>query len=345
MIVDDAMTVINGNGTPLLLTKRIGHAKALADALRERDCDHVILLYGAEAKKARHDKLDQLKHIPAEESLAVVATGSYIGEGFDCKRLDTLILTAPVSAETAITQYLGRLHRDNDGKREVRVYDYIDVAIPMASSMYRKRLKTYVAQGYTPMMPDSNADSIRRAKMKALSARKSALAGADAPIEHHEGDEPIPVINADRFHTAFRNDIKRCQRRMTICAGYLTRHAIDQLADVILETAGRGVTIAVSVRISPKTTEASRLRAAHNMDRLRALGCTVQVVEACNEFAVFDDELIWFGTIDLLGTPKPDDRSLRFANTEIAGMLIASTGKNEGKGRAQGGDLHAIHQL
>ncbi|WP_346427759.1 DEAD/DEAH box helicase family protein [Bifidobacterium sp. CP2] len=344
MIVDDTMTVINGNGTPLLLTKRIEHAKTLANALRERGCDHVILLYGAEAKKTRFSKLEQLKHIPVEERLAIVAIGSYIGEGFDCKRLDTLMLAAPVSVETAVIQYLGRLHRDNDGKREVRVYDYIDVTIPMASSMYRKRLKTYAAQGYTPMMPVGNADPIRQAKMKALLARESAVAEDVAPIEHREEDEPIPLINADEFHTVFRNDIMRCRRRIIICAGYLTRHAIDQLSDVILETAGRGVTIAVNVRVSPNATEASRTRTAHNMDRLRALGCTVQAMEACNEFAVFDDELIWFGSIDLLGTSRPDDCSLRFTDVKIAGMLIASTGRNEGNNRTQGGDPDIIHQ-
>lgn len=323
MIVNDAMTLINEGRTPLLLTKRIEHAQALADALRKRECNHVILLYGAETKKTRHDKLEQLKRIPVEDGLAVVATGSYIGEGFDCRRLDTLMLTAPVSVEAAVAQYVGRLHRDNDGKREVRVYDYIDVTIPMAANMYRKRLKTYAAQGYTPMLPDDEVDARRQAKTKALLERKNALPG-----QHHD-DRTVPIINADEFHTMFRNDIRHCRRTITLCAGYLTRHAIDQVTDVILEAVGRGVAVTVDVRVPANATETSRSRTTRNMDRLRALGCTVQAVTAYSGFAVFDDELIWFGTIDLLGRIRSDDCSLRFADADISRLLVESANENE----------------
>ncbi|KFI97453.1 type III restriction endonuclease [Bifidobacterium stellenboschense] len=323
MIVNDAMTLIDEGRTPLLLTKRIEHAQALANALQKRECSHVILLYGAETKKSRHDKLEQLKRIPSEDGLAVVSTGSYIGEGFDCRRLDTLMLTAPVSVEASVAQYVGRLHRDNEGKREVRVYDYIDVTIPMAASMYRKRLKTYAAQGYTPMLPGSESDARRQAKTKALLERKNALAG------QRHGDRTVPIINADEFHTMFRNDIRHCRRTITLCAGYLTRHAIDQVTDVILEAAGRGVAITVNVRVPANATETSRSRTTRNMDRLRALGCSVQAVNACTEFAVFDDELIWFGTIDLLGRIQSDDCSLRFADARISRLLVEGVNANE----------------
>ena len=325
MILDDAMHVIEEHRTPLLLTKRIEHAKTLADGLSKRGCEHVILLYGADSKKIRHTNLERLASIPLDERLAVVATGSYIGEGFDQKRLDTLLLAAPVSVEAAVTQYVGRLHRDNDGKREVRVYDYIDVTVPMAASMYRKRLKAYMAQGYEPLLSEEGrADAMRQAKTKALVERTVALGGSGHDNQVDIG-EAAPVITVAGFLKTFRDDIEHCSRTMTVQAGYLSERAIKQVDDAILRAVGRGVSVDITVRMAPTATPASRKRTELNMDRLRALGCTVHAVESCSGFVVFDDSLVWFGTIEPLGNPKTDDCSLRFIDSTIARRLLSGT--------------------
>ena len=84
-----------------------------------------------------------------------MATGRYIGEGFDDARLDTLFLTLPVSWRGTIAQYVGRLHRLHDGKKEVRVYDYADLNVPMLSRMFDRRCRGYEAVGYTILLPAS----------------------------------------------------------------------------------------------------------------------------------------------------------------------------------------------
>ena len=73
----------------------------------------------------------------------ILATGSYIGEGFDDPRLDTLFLTMPISWRGTLQQYVGRLHRIHDGKKVVRVYDYVDSAVPMLARMFERRLNGY----------------------------------------------------------------------------------------------------------------------------------------------------------------------------------------------------------
>jgi len=78
----------------------------------------------------------------------VLATGRYLGEGFDDSRLDTLFLVMPISWTGTLAQYVGRLHRDHDGKREVIVYDYVDRAVPVLARMAAKREKGYKALGY-----------------------------------------------------------------------------------------------------------------------------------------------------------------------------------------------------
>lgn len=90
-----------------------------------------------------------------EEPRVVLATGRYVEEGFDDPRLDTLFLTLPVSWRGTIAQHAGRLHRLYDGKREVQIYDYADLNVPMLARMFDRRCRGYEALGYTILLPAS----------------------------------------------------------------------------------------------------------------------------------------------------------------------------------------------
>ena len=85
--------------------------------------------------KERRAVQAQLESIPDDEERLVLATGRFVGEGFDDPRLDSLFLTLPVSWRGTVAQYAGRLHRLYDAKREVRIYDYADVNVPMLGRM------------------------------------------------------------------------------------------------------------------------------------------------------------------------------------------------------------------
>ncbi|HEY2952698.1 MAG TPA: DUF559 domain-containing protein, partial [Verrucomicrobiae bacterium] len=99
--------------------------------------------------------LAHLASIPLTEGRVILATGKFIGEGFDDSRLDTLFLALPVSWHGTVAQYVGRLHRLHEGKREVRVYDYADLEVPMLARMFDKRCHGYEAAGYTILLPGS----------------------------------------------------------------------------------------------------------------------------------------------------------------------------------------------
>ncbi|KAA8822647.1 TOTE conflict system archaeo-eukaryotic primase domain-containing protein [Bifidobacterium vespertilionis] len=314
MIIDDAMSAINGKRTPLVLTKRIEHAKRLAASLRKRGCRHVILLHGADPKAVRKRNLEAVRNVPDDEDLAVVATGSYIGEGFDCGRLDTLLLAAPVSVEGAVAQYVGRLHRDSEGKHEVRVYDYIDVTVPMSAAMYRKRLKAYAHQGYAANLSQTAADR-RTAKEQAIRIQRGRA--SDSAMGATQGG----IVFAAEYGEAFRADINACEHAIEITAEYTTAKAVESLGSDIIKAIGRGVSIHVTLKLGANATPAARSRTERSVQRLTALGCTVRTAESCTEHAVFDGELIWFGSLPLLGNPKDDDCSLRFRDPELAVKL------------------------
>jgi superfamily II DNA or RNA helicase len=110
---------------------------------------HVFVLKGGMGKKQRRSTAEALASVPETESRVILATGSYIGEGFDDARLDTLFLAMPISWKGTLQQYVGRLHRLHDAKRVVQVYDYVDLNVPMLARMYERRLRGYDAIGYT----------------------------------------------------------------------------------------------------------------------------------------------------------------------------------------------------
>jgi superfamily II DNA or RNA helicase len=116
---------------------------------------HLVVLRAGLGKQQRKTIAERLAAIPRNEPRAILATGRYVGEGFDDPRLDTLFLTLPVSWRGTIAQYAGRLHRLYDGKREVRIYDYADLNVPMLARMFDRRCRGYETVGYTVLLPAS----------------------------------------------------------------------------------------------------------------------------------------------------------------------------------------------
>ncbi len=109
---------------------------------------HLIVLQGGMTEKERRIRGAQLDAVPGEEERLVLATGRYIGEGFDDARLDTLFLALPISWKGTLVQYAGRLHRPHPKKTEVRIYDYVDREVPMLLKVFEKRQRAYRAIGY-----------------------------------------------------------------------------------------------------------------------------------------------------------------------------------------------------
>ena len=156
-IVTDILEAVAQGRIPLVLTHRTEHLEHLALGLSS--IEHVVILKGGMGKKQRRSAAEELASIPDGVPRVILATGSYIGEGFDDSRLDALFLTMPISWRGTLQQYVGRLHRVHDGKKVVRVYDYVDAQVPMLARMYEKRLRGYRAIGYELAAPESENDS------------------------------------------------------------------------------------------------------------------------------------------------------------------------------------------
>jgi superfamily II DNA or RNA helicase len=151
LIVKDLVRAVDSGQSPLLLTGRKEHLDYFAGRL-SGVIENVLILQGGMGRHQRRAAAEALARLGPSDQRVILATGSYIGEGFDDARLDALFLAMPISWKGTLQQYVGRLHRLCDGNRVVRVYDYVDANIPMLARMYQKRLDGYSAIGYT--VPD-----------------------------------------------------------------------------------------------------------------------------------------------------------------------------------------------
>ncbi|WOV88178.1 DEAD/DEAH box helicase family protein [Sporosarcina oncorhynchi] len=147
MIFDDVLLALEEGLTPLILTERVSHVNILA-AMFKGFAKNIIILSGELKKKEQLQSLQKIRELTDDDELLIIATGKYIGEGFDFSRLNALFLAMPISWKGLLTQYVGRLHREHNEKDEVRVYDYIDRSVPALLNMSKKRLKGFKNMGY-----------------------------------------------------------------------------------------------------------------------------------------------------------------------------------------------------
>lgn len=155
MIVVDVTRAVAEGRTPLVLTERTEHLDCLLKLFEETETS-VVCLRGGMGKKRLTEALARLStDQPGERPAVVLATGRFVGEGFDDARLDTLFVTMPVSWRGTVAQYAGRLHRLHETKRVVQVYDYADLNEPMLERMFDKRCAGYEAVGYSILLPAS----------------------------------------------------------------------------------------------------------------------------------------------------------------------------------------------
>lgn len=207
LICTDIAAAIEAGRNPLVLTERTEHLEALAIELTARGIDSVTL-QGGMNKQQRVTAMERLD----TDSIVVLATGRYVGEGFDYSRLDTLFITMPVSWRGTVAQYVGRLHRLHDGKQVVQVYDYADLNVPMLARMFDKRCAGYEAVGYSILLPASALPGWPQTvplpvdpawkRDYAASVKRLILDGVDDPLANLFVHAATPMTDAIRARSA-----------------------------------------------------------------------------------------------------------------------------------------------
>lgn len=235
--------------------------------------------------------MESLQAIPPSEPLVIVATGKYVGEGFDYARLDTLFLVSPVSWKGIVAQYAGRLHREYEGKQDVQIYDYIDIRVPVCESMYRKRLKGYASIGYR--------------------IRNNEVFDSLFPITD-------VIYDGQNFESPFISDFSKTKQSVVVSCPKVRIGRHQQIADRLIDLAANGIEVVLYTK-------------EDNDDTLRLLHQGVSVIckeHLSLHAAIIDKSIIWYGSINILGYHSTEDNLIRFKHPEIASHLFESLQKS-----------------
>ena len=147
LVIADIRQLVREERALVVLTERRQHLDRIAESIGD-EVPNLVVLHGGIKPKARRAAMTQLAELPDHEPRLILATGRYLGEGFDDARLDTLLLTMPIAWKGTVVQYAGRLHRAHAAKRDIRLYDYVDAEVPVLRRMYAKRVRAYKDMGY-----------------------------------------------------------------------------------------------------------------------------------------------------------------------------------------------------
>ena len=282
LIVEDVVACLSEGRCPIILTKRKDHIDILAEMLKPY-CRNVIRLIGTASAKEKRQMMERLKEIPESESLIIVATGKYVGEGFNYPRLDTLFIALPVAYSNIVQQYTGRLHREFEGKKEVRVYDYIDIHVPVLANMYGKRLKSYAPIGYSQQI--SNALELKPQNI---------------------------VLGPESYLSVLIGDIEAADSSVVLSCETV-QYMKGRLAGALQTLYSRGVECSIIIR-KPSLRDDDFTKAG-----IKVLTQESQNIRA----AVIDRSVLWFGSIELAGSRhREDDNVMRIHAPAIASEML-----------------------
>ena len=235
-----------------------------------------------------------MESVPKDESMALVAIGQYVGEGFNYPRLDTLLLAMPISFENNVEQYAGRLNRDYEGKKDVIIFDYIDQHIPILERMYHKRMRTYRRIGFEICSEVADTQNVQNS-----------------------------IFDSVTYFGTYRKDLESAKSSVVISSPGLGSRKVQDFIRLSVGLQERGV--AITVLTLPPTSypvDAVPLQTRLSAS-LSEVGITVRSSERCREhFAVIDRSLVWYGCMNLLSREREDDNLMRLQSEEIAQELI-----------------------
>jgi Uncharacterized protein conserved in bacteria len=292
LIVEDICKAVNTGRTPIILTNRTAHVSVLAEKLKAT-IKNVISLTGAGTTREKREAMQRLQTIPDSEQLVIVATGKYIGEGFDYPRLDTLFLALPISWKGLLTQYAGRLHREYEGKKDVRIYDYIDIHEPICDSMYRKRLKGYAAIGYKTI------NTAQPTLFDHINDMSSSIAENQ-------------IFNGSTFYRPYTSDLTKAKRSIVISSPKLYRTEQNPLVTLLKELTQQGIEILITTAVENEQTAF-----------IQSKGLSVKVKPKLSLYTtIIDKEVVWYGSINTLGYASKDDNMIKVTDIYLANELI-----------------------
>lgn len=296
-IIDDAIIAMENGRTPIIITERTEHIEVLKNMLVGK-CENVITLMGKASAKEKRITNELLSSIKDDENLIIIASGKYIGEGFDYPRLDTLLLAMPIAWKGKVAQYAGRLHRNFKGKNEVQIFDYVDIRVSVLERMYQKRLKAYSSIGYQTKLPEESISSSNI------------------------------IYNGKSFLPIYYNDLNNATHEIVIVSPFMQKNRIIQFEKVLSPLIENGVSVTIVTRPPEDFKETDRQSVCDNISLLEKIEVSVKLKsDFYQKFAIIDNTTVWYGSVNFLSFGSHEDSIMRFQSTDLAAELLDTVDK------------------
>ncbi len=292
LIADDVIKNYKKGRNALVLTERTAHVQILAELLKE-DIPEVVTLTGGKAAAESKLLFKKIEGLPDDKQITIIATGKFIGEGFDESRLDTLFLAMPISWKGTLQQYTGRLHRLNPGKKKVLVFDYVDIHVKTLERMYTKRLNAYASIGYK--VKGENLDQ------------------APASI----------IFDKDNFLPVFSSDVRNAKREIVIVSPFVSQWRSNQMLPLLQEAINNKIKVIILTRPAESFKNKEEIKPV--FEKLKEEHISLIFQSGIHQkFAVIDHKISWYGSINLLSYGRSQESMMRIESGHIAGELLRS---------------------
>ena len=284
LIVKDVVKEFQNDGKIIILSERRQHLTILYEMLKHLHI-HVYVLTGERKTKERNEIIAKVRNFNSKEKFILLATSKLLGEGFDLPALSTLFLVMPISDESRIEQYTGRIHKNVEGKDMVKVYDYVDAHIPMLEGMFHKRLKQYQKEGY--FLQEQNQI-------------------VEVSQLMYEGQS---------YKHVFLEDIKASSSEILIMNAHYELGKIKSYFDVLQEKAHQNVQLYVVLNDEQRQKEML-------VRTIEGMGAAILYSNHSAHFVVIDKEIIWYSDMDFLGRAKKDGLSTRLKDPHLVNEIM-----------------------
>lgn len=279
LVFRDILNEYNQGNKIIVLSERKEHLSLMEDMLNKAAL-RVFLMTGEQKKSQRDAIMKQIRELDSSESYVLLATSTLLGEGFDLPELRTLFLTMPISAESRLTQYTGRIQRNDEGKDVVKVYDYIDIQIPMMQTMFHKRLKYYRNIGYGVY------EQTKEFLIQQVLFESSEIKGQ------------------------LMEDVKNAKKEIVIFTTTLLLSKIKNYFSLLSNKYSQGIKIhfVLSKKLTDKQLE---------LKHLSGIGAKYQFIEHNKHFIIIDRQLVWNLDFDIFGYSKVDGYGIRISDNQL----------------------------
>lgn len=283
MIFQDVLKEYRENSQCIVLSERIEHLETLKQML-EQSVENVFIIHGKTKIKDRNETLQKLKDLSGKP-FVLLAISKGIGEGFDLPALRTLFITAPFSADYRVIQYTGRIEREFENKDTIKVYDYVDSEIRMAKSMYEKRLKVYLSNGYYIQNETNDIDAEKM------------------------------LFDYESFQKQVVDDMKNAKKEITFFSTTNDFESFYQFYDLLSKLHWNGIQIhfVVNDKTNPQIVK-----------YMTGLGGNVIYSEHAMHLIVIDKEIVWNCPSDLFESGNFEDGYLRYESIQLASEALSS---------------------